>query len=234
MSAPPSTTIKLKKPRQSRKVKIQPRTIQEFYSARGKDPKNFRINERGELVAAPVRDGDVEKIFTLPPYRELTVKEKIAVDADRRLKIAEAENTVQEAQKTLRDTIAAFHAGDAYASEVVLMNQEVSVAEKALQSLAWPQKQIVNIPRIDIRRILLEKPYEERKMSYSVYQFKHYPTEFQEAYVSEKGLVEEAEDESQAQGPDQGQDEVRAPMTAAERARMGGIIKLRKSRPPGQ
>ena len=155
MSAPPPATIKLKKPKQSRKVKVQPKTIQEFYSARGKDPKNFRINEHGELVAAPVRDGDVEKIFTLPTYRALTVKEKIAVDAEHRLKVAEAENTVQEAQKSLRDTVAAFRAGDAYVSEVVLKNQEVSVAEKALQNLAWPQKQIVNIARIDMRRILL-------------------------------------------------------------------------------
>ena len=231
MSAPPPATIKLKKPKQSRKVKVQPKTIQEFYSARGKDPKNFRINEHGELVAAPVRDGDVEKIFTLPTYRALTVKEKIAVDAEHRLKVAEAENTVQEAQKSLRDTVAAFRAGDAYVSEVVLKNQEVSVAEKALQNLAWPQKQIVNIARIDMRRILLEKTYEERKMPYSVYQFKHYSTEFQDAYVSEKALVEEEEVQTQAQAQ---APEARGPMTAAERARMGGIIKLRKSRPAGQ
>ena len=233
MSAPPPATIKLKKPKQSRKVKVQPKTIQEFYSARGKDPKKFRINDNGELVAAPVRDGDVEKIFTLPTYRGLTVKEKIAVDAEHRLKVAEAENTVQESQKTLRDTLAAFRAGDAYMSEVVLKNQEVSVAEKALQNLAWPQKQIVNIARIDMRRILLEKTYEERKMPYSVYQFKHYPTEFQETYVSEKALVEETEVQDETQGEVEAP-EARGPMTAAERARMGGIIKLRKSRPAGQ
>ena len=227
MSAPPPATIKLKKPKQSRKVKVQPKTIQEFYSARGKDPKNFRINENGELVAAPVRDGDVEKIFTLPAYRELTTQEKITIDADHRLKIAEAENTVQEAQKRLKNTLAAFHAGDAYASEVVLMNEEVSAAEKALQSLAWQQRQIINIDSIDMQQVLLDKIHEKRKMPYSVYQFKHYPIIFQDAYVSDKPLeIIEKEVELQAQTS-----EAKAPMTAAERARMGTIIKLRKSRP---
>ena len=145
-----------KKDRVSYKVKVQPRTIEEFYLARGLDHKHFTIDSSGDLVAPPVKSGDIQKIFTLPRYRSLTEQEIQIKDGKRREKIAKAENTVQEAQTILRDTIAKFRNGEINASDVVIANQDVSEAEKALQSLAWPAKQISLIGSIDINKIILD------------------------------------------------------------------------------
>ena len=225
-----------KKDRVSRKVKTQPRTIEEFYLARGIDPIHFKINSSGDLVAPPVKDGDIEKIFTLPTYRSLTTQEIQHKDAKRREKIAKAENTVQEAQTILRDTLTKFRNGEVYASDVVIANQDVSEAEKALQSLAWPAKQISMIGSIDINQIILDAPYETRKVYTDVYQFKHYPFVLQRAYVSKRELEEEviAEATTDAVVDTAAATETTTqPMTAADRGRLGGILKIRRSRPTG-
>lgn len=224
MSAAPQ---KKQRDSKSRKVKRQPKTVEEFYIARGKDPINFRINENGDLVAAAVRDGDVEKIFQLPTYRELTVAEKIAVDSERRTKVAEAETAVQDAQTELRETLERFRAGEAYASDVVIANQAVSNAEKSLQAIAWAGRQIINIDSIDTRHILLDEQYEVRKIPYTVYQYKHYPSTWQDAYVSDKAAPEPA---AAAEGETEGAPTEKAPMTAAERGRLGGILKIRRAK----
>lgn len=209
----------------SRKVKRQPKTIEEFYIARGKDPINFRINENGDLVAASVRDGDIEKIFQLPTYRELSIAEKIVIDSERRIKVADAETAVQDAQAELRETLEKFRAGEAYASDVVITNQAVSNAEKALQAIAWVGRQIIDIDSIDTRHILLDKQYEIRKIPYTVYQYKHYPSALQDVYVSENTAPKVTATATELESAPS-----TTPMTAADRGRLGGILKIRRTK----
>ena len=238
---PKPKTIKIKKSetaikkpeRQSRKVKVQPKTIEEFYIARGKDPIRFKITETGDLFAPGLKDGEADRIFTLPKYRELTLTEKVALDSGRREQLAILEIAVQEAQAKLRELYLEYKNGDIYASDIVIANQEVAVAEKALQKAAYPLKQVNTHDNLEIRKILLDSRYEDRKVPYSVHIFKHFPYELQ-AEVSEAPLVEappQQQEQEQEQPQPQPQDQQPREMTSADRGRLGGILKVRRSRP---
>ena len=224
----------IKKPeRQSRKVKVQPKTIEEFYIARGKDPTRFIITETGDLFAPGIKADEPARTFTLPKYRGLTLTEKVALDSARREQLAILEIAVQEAQTKLRDLYLGYKNGDVYPSDIVIANQEVALAEMALQKAAYPLKQVNTHDNLEIRKILLDSRYEDRKIPYSVHIFKHFPYELQ-AEVSEAPLVEappQQQEQEQEQPQPQPQDQQPREMTAADRGRLGGILKVRRSRP---
>ena len=232
--------------RRTTKVRRQPSTIEEFYVARGKEPNKFTINKNGDLVAPPVKDGDNEKIFTLPTYRALTVDEKRELDAKRREYIAEAEQIVQDAQHVLQNTLAAFRNNEAYASDVVVANLEVGKAERALQKKAWPLRNISLLDAVKTNVLLKDQPYETRTIAHSVYKFSHVSHLLKDVYV-----IEESESNSNSNSTntnstntnsntnsdttnttnsEQSGGEIKiisAPMTAADRGRLGGILKRR-------
>lgn len=215
-------------------VRAQPKTIEEFYDARARAPDVFTINDKGELVAPPVKEGvDIQRVFTLPVYRELTIKEKMELETTRRETIAAAEEAVQEAQHKLREKLLEYRNGDVYASDVVIANIEVANREKELQAKAWQLRNVDEIESIDTNKILLDMPYEERKMGYPVFKLRRYPINLQEQYVSETPLQEEEEPEvlakpteNESRTGQQGQQ----PMTAADRGRLGGILKIRRKK----
>jgi hypothetical protein len=210
------------------KVRTQPKTVEEFFAARARDPNYFTINDKGDLIAPPVKDGkDIERVFTITPYRELTTKEKVDLDLVRRQTIAAAEEAVQEAQRELREKLLGYRNGDLYASDVVLANIEVMNKEKELQSKAWPNRQIDEIESIDTNKIRLDMPYEERKVPYPVFKFRHYPHTLQEQYVSE---TQAPEVEAEVPSEKQAQQVQQQPMTAADRGRLGGILKVRRKK----
>lgn len=226
MSSKPPIKIK----RQTRKVKVQPKTIEDFYLARGKDIKSYIINEDGDLVSPPVKDGDIEQIFTLPKYRELTVREKIEREELRRENINKAENVVQDLQIKLRDILLSFRKDNAMASEVVLANQEVSKAEKILQELVNPLQFIQVTDKLSVREIILDERYEERKVPYPVYIMKQSPITLQEN-VSDEPLYEKEKEEEPVIAEPLGAPIIdKTPMTAADRGRLGGIIKIRRKK----
>jgi hypothetical protein len=216
--------------KKSMKVRRQPKTIEDFYKARGKDPEKFYINEQGDLVASAVKEGETDKIFTLPKYRRPTQKEAEEADQERRTKIVAAEAEVQEAQRVLREKLEAYRMGEAYASDVVLANIDVEKKEKQLQALAYPLRSIEQIASITTNEILLDERYEVRKFPYPVHVLKHSPFPLQDMYVREGMAPEEEvapppvdEGASASAAP-------AAPMTAADRGRLGGIIKLRRKK----
>lgn len=214
--------------KRSKRVRAQPRDIEEFYAARAKEPEKFTIDTNGDLRAAPVKPGDIEKIFTLPAYRSLTLNEKIEADAKRRSNIMEAEQAVQDAQHALHEKITEFRNGDAYASDVVLANIDVTMKEKELQAKAWPLRKTTPIVSIPTNDILYNQPYEKRMMQHVVYKFKHYPYELQDIYGVESVAPEEAADET---GEAPATTTEKAPMTTADRGRLGGILKVRRAKP---
>ena len=238
---PKPKTIKIKKSatatkkpeKQSRKVKVQPKTIEEFYIAHGKDPKNFRITETGDLFASGVKAGEADRIFTLPKYREITFTEKVGLDSARREQLAILEIAVQEAQAKLREVYLEYKNGDVYASDIVIANQAVAVAEKALQKVAYPLKQVNTNDSLEIRKILLDSRYEDRKIPYSVHIFKHFPYELQ-AEVSEAPIVEAQQQPQQLEQAEPPPQQPPREMTTAERGRLGGILKVRRTRPGPQ
>lgn len=229
--------------RRTTKVRRQPSTIEEFYAARGKEPNKFTINKNGDLVAPPVKDGDNEKIFTLPTYRALIVDEKRELDAKRRILIGEAEQVVQDAQHVLHDTLAAFRNNEAYASDVVVANLEVGKAEKALQKKAWPLRNISLLDAVKTNVLLKDQPYETRTIAHSVYKFSHGPYTLQDIYVTDKTTPESnsntnstnsntnsTNSNTNSTNSEQSGGEIKilsAPMTAADRGRLGGILKRR-------
>ena len=217
------------------KVRTQPKTVEEFYAARARAPELFTINDKGELVVPPVKEGvDIQRILTLPTYRELTTKEKIELEVSRREKIAAAEEAVQEAQHKLRETLLEYRNGDVYASDVVLANIEVMNREKDLQAKAWHLREVEEIDSIDTNKVLLDMPYEERKMAYSVYKLRRYPINFQEQYVSEAPLDVALEEQEVLANPTENESRAgqqqQQPMTAADRGRLGGILKIRRKK----
>ena len=215
------------------KVRTQPKTVEEFYAARARAPELFTINDKGELVVPPVKEGvDIQRILTLPTYRELTTKEKTELEVSRREKIAAAEEAVQEAQHKLRETLLEYRNGDVYASDVVLANIEVMNREKDLQAKAWHLREVEEIDSIDTNKVLLDMPYEERKMAYSVYKLRRYPINFQEQYVSEAPLDVALEEQEVLANPTENESRAsqQQPMTAADRGRLGGILKIRRKK----
>lgn len=217
--------------KKSTKVRRQPKTIEDFYKARGKDPEKFYINDQGDLVASAVKEGETDKIFTLPHYRRPTQKENEEADQERRAKITAVETEVQEAQSVLREKLEAYRMGEAYASDVVLANIDVEKKEKQLQSLAYPLRSIQQIDSITTNELLLDQRYEVRKFPYPVQVLKHSPFPLQDMYVRE-GMAPEAEVPPAATEDDGAVDTATEakPMTAADRGRLGGIIKLRRKK----
>jgi len=214
----------------AKKIRKQPKTVEEFYKARAKDPEKFYINEKGDLVASAVKDGEEDRIFTLPPYRRPTQKEAEEADQERRQKIATAETEVQEAQKTLRERLDAYRMGEAYASDVVLANVEVAKKEKILQAMAYPIRTIEEIASISTNELLLDQRYEVRKYPYPVRVLKHSPLTLQDMYVRE-GMAPDVEVEAEPEAAEAAATPApAAPMTVAERGRLGGILKIRKKK----
>jgi len=219
--------------RNSRKVRVQPKTIEEFYKARGKDPKRFTINDQGDLVAAAIKEGESERIFTLPKYRSPTFKETQEADLHRRELTAKAEEEVQDAQRLLREKLEAYRVGEAYASDVVLANIDVTRKEKELQSIAYPLRIIKTIDSIDTNEILMDQRYEVRKFPYQVHIVAHSPFPLQEMYVREGEAAEEVTATAAPTGANANATATTAParpMTNADRGRLGGILKIRRTR----
>ena len=222
--------------RHSRKVRVQPKTIEEFYKARGKDTKRFTINDQGDLVAGTVKEGESDRIFTLPKYRLPTFKEVQEADLHRRELTAKAEGEVQDAQRLLREKLEAYRVGEAYASDVVLANIDVTRKEKELQSIAYPVRVIKTIDSIDTNKILMAQRYEVRKFPYQVHILAHSAFPLQEMYVREGEVPEEAVAAVAAaaavaastNNTDSGT--APRPMTTADRGRLGGILKVRRTR----
>lgn len=216
----------------STKVRRQPKTIEDFYKARGKDPQKFYINEQGDLVASAVKEGETDTLFTLPVYRSPTQQEVEEADQERRTRIATAEVSVQDAQIHLRKTLDAYRMKEVYASDVVLANIDVTKKEKQLQSIAYPIRSMTQIDSITTNELRLEQRYEVRKFPYPVHILSHVPFPLQEMYVRE-GMApaealaapEDASEEAPASAAASA-----APLTAADRGRLGGIIKLRRKK----
>lgn len=217
--------------RKTKKVRVQPKSIEEFYKARGKDLANFKINDQGDLVAAPVKINEAERVFSLPKYRKPTLKEIQEDDTRRRQAIMAAEEAFQEAQHSLRETLTAYRAGDAYASDVVIANIEVTNREKALQSIAYPVRDLDVIDSIDTKKVLLDQPHEKRKFPYPLFVLRRQAFPLQDMYVREGDAPDEDEDGEQNKDNERKQETVAQskPMTAADRGRLGGILKVRKT-----
>jgi hypothetical protein len=211
------------------KLRSQPKTIEEFFIARAREPSYFTINDRGELIAPPIKSDDVERRFTIPSYRTLTTQERIELETIRKETISVAEEAVQEAQRELREKLLAYRNGDVYASDVVLANIEVAQKEKELQAKAWSLRQVNDIESIATNELFHDMPYEERKVSHPVFKFRHYPYDLQTLYVSE-GAAPEEQQEQQPQGEPESQPQQQQPMTAADRGRLGGILKIRRKK----
>ena len=222
--------VKTDKTTKKTKIREQPKTVEEFFVSRARDPTYFTINDRGELVVPPIKSDDVERRFTIPSYRLLTTQERIDLETTRKEAISAAEEAVQEAQRELREKLLAYRNGDLYASDVVLANIEVTKREKELQAKAWPLRHVNEIESIATNELFHDMPYEERKVSHSVFKFKHSPYDLQTLYVSEAPAPEEEQQQPQGEQEQQQPQGNQQPMTAADRGRLGGILKIRRKK----
>jgi len=175
-TAPPPKKTKSKAPaaqaaaaapasRRTRLIPI-PKDSASFFNARAKDVKAFTFTKDGNLSVPEMR-GEPAKIIELPFYRaanidEIREKEESIKDA-----LSSVEQEFDETAKLLRESIAEWRSTGA-ASDVIQHQRTLARLDAQRTMIRSPLRWIQTFKNPDIREIILDNKYEERKLGYPV------------------------------------------------------------------
>lgn len=166
-----------------------------FYRYRAKYPNFFVYTPEGNLQ---VIDGNAAKIppMTIPlrAFSELRTEELQEIEAAQEEAQKGIETTYTTKLKELRQAYDAYDARDpASVALIVRLNTEVRDMSILRARTLYPEEWTKEIESIDTRDILLNLPYEERKIGYPVYLFKRFSLARKDAegHYREHGAAEE-------------------------------------------
>ena len=158
-----------RKTKKKSKLKVQPKTVDEWIQARITDPARFGFSSEGNLVAAPVESGDTEKIIDLPTYYKASSKQIQDFIKNREEKIAEYKEQYSEARRALYRTHKEYKAGTASIDNVLTANKQTIEAEQNLISAAIVSRASKTLyPDPLLSDILLDQRRTEKKVPISV------------------------------------------------------------------
>jgi hypothetical protein len=217
--------------KKSKIVARQPKTIDEWLSAKVKFPNSYGVSPEGMLIAPPSKPGDIEKTFVLEPRLPAPTDHIIGEFEKRSAEIKTAEEQFTEARRTLQRTIVAYRQGLVTAAEVVIANQQVKEAEAfVIEKAVSPRSIVVVEPTPEIRQVLLDDQYAVNKFADPVYCLKRgtFPwTNFYSIPNFEAPVKDEVQEQEQVKAvleQDAAVAEAAAAAAKADNARRGAII----------
>jgi hypothetical protein len=158
-----------------------------FYRYRAKNPSYFVYTAEGNLE---VKEGNSAKIpaMTIPlrAFSDLRPEELEEIEVKQREAQAEIEQAyvfkmkelhgAYEQYETYAQTSTEFgrNAAIESAKKIVALNEQLREISVTRNSALYPERWTKEIDSIDIRKVLLNQPYEQRKMGYPVYLFKRF------------------------------------------------------------
>jgi ribA/ribD-fused uncharacterized protein len=135
--------------------KTQPKKFKEYKNY------TYEYTKHGNLEMRTLA-GKKELRLKLPDYRKPTFEEIEEAEQERSQAISIAQKEFNEAREVLRQAILG---DDLTPQERVILNSKVQEADDKLQLVRFPLREIVTIPSIDQNRIILDDPYETRKLN---------------------------------------------------------------------
>ena len=165
---------KMKVVSESRPEAIKPEEeIGAFYKKRGKAKtfKDYSYTPEGNLI---ITDQEPPKTIPLRKFRPLTGEELQKINEERGQKIISAEEAFDKTSDLLRKAYVRYKEGGS-AADVVRINKLVKAAEQQRNKAMYPERFITIEPNPEIRSIIFEQKYEQRKMGHDVFLLKYMP-----------------------------------------------------------
>jgi len=165
---------KMKVVSESRPEVIKPEEeIGAFYKKRGKAKtfKDYSYTPEGNLI---ITDQEPPKTIALRKFRPLTDEELQKINEERGQKIIGAEQAFDKASDLLRKAYGRYKEGGS-AADVVRVNKIVKAAEQQRNKAMYPERFITIEPNPEVRSIIFEQKYEQRKMGHDVFLLKYMP-----------------------------------------------------------
>ena len=165
---------KMKVVSESRPEAIKPEEeIGAFYKKRGKAKtfKDYSYTPEGNLI---ITDQEPPKTIALRKFRPLTDEELQKINEERGQKIISAEEAFDKTSELLRKAYVRYKEGGS-AADVVRINKLVKAAEQQRNKAMYPERFITIEPNPEVRSIIFEQKYEQRKMGHDVFLLKYMP-----------------------------------------------------------
>ena len=165
---------KMKVVSESRPEAIKPEEeIGAFYKKRGKAKtfKDYSYTPEGNLI---ITDQEPPKTIALRKFRALTDEELQKINEERVQQIIGAEEAFDKASDLLRKAYVRYKEGGS-AADVVRINKLVKAAEQQRNKAMYPERFITIEPNPEVRSIIFEQKYEQRKMGHDVFLLKYMP-----------------------------------------------------------
>ena len=165
---------KMKVVSESRPEAIKPEEeIGAFYKKRGKAKtfKDYSYTPEGNLI---ITDQEPPKTIPLRKFRALTDEELQKINEERGQKIISAEEAFDKTSDLLRKAYVRYKEGGS-AADVVRINKLVKAAEQQRNKAMYPERFITIEPNPEVRSIIFEQKYEQRKMGHDVFLLKYMP-----------------------------------------------------------
>ena len=159
---------------ESRPEAIKPEEeIGAFYKKRGKAKtfKDYSYTPEGNLI---ITDQEPPKTIALRKFRPLTDEELQKINEERGQKIISAEEAFDKTSDLLRKAYVRYKEGGS-AADVVRINKLVKAAEQQRNKAMYPERFITIEPNPEVRSIIFEQKYEQRKMGHDVFLLKYMP-----------------------------------------------------------
>jgi predicted NAD-dependent protein-ADP-ribosyltransferase YbiA (DUF1768 family) len=162
--------------REARSADAQPRTKKQiavpkdsatFFRARAKDPKLFNFTPDGNLQVPEMR-GQAPKVIELPFYRPSTSEERLIEEQRRYEQIKDVEKEYDENLHSLKDAMIIWRDTGA-ASDALKFQRELTRLDALRTQLRSPVRWTVENKRVQIRKVLLDKVNEDKRLKYPVY-----------------------------------------------------------------
>jgi ribA/ribD-fused uncharacterized protein len=184
--------------------------LYQFYKKRAKFPTLYTYTNDGNLVIKNAKTEEIYETINLPNYRPPSFEEIEAMEQSRLEKIAEHEQKFEEERTKLYDMQHNSESGQTYSkAEILRQNKKVLEAEQLLLQVSYPDsfpnRKIYNryityniIPNpysyasYEIRQVLFNEPYDERKIEHPMYFLREMPFNIQNMYARQM-TAEEAE-----------------------------------------
>ena len=141
-----------------------------FFKKRAKDHVHYTYTPEGDLRVEGI---GADETIPLRFFSELTMAEHEELEEARLTVLSDADTGYEIALEKLREVTDSYKQGNASIQSVVRANKEVHDANLIRIELAYPLKWIKDVEGLEIKKVILDKAKEQRKMGFDVYLYKH-------------------------------------------------------------
>ena len=173
----------------------------QFFAGREKDPTHYTYTPEGNLQRRGVRELPDKVIPMQQRFVPLQPEQLEEILAERAKELVNRERAYEAALSNLRIAIDSYARDDISAESVTEANNRVAEASRLRSKAAYPERWIRMIESISINEILMTiDPFEQRKMPYPVFLFKHNDLSRKEAWGTYKDRSQTDEKEMEGGG----------------------------------